>query len=150
MKQKTKREEFCFSFLTWVYAAFPETYAFAPTRKPIQAVEAMHPTIIPSTVCISGIYFVWKRIYLIRSILLDCQRSVFAGSLVALFCEWIFSPGAYLHVSPVCTGWRTGPHSPSQSPRCGTCVSSQCSAVAQCQVSVSTVSRSPELRLTAG
>ena len=150
MKQKTKREEFCFSFLTWVYAAFPETYAFAPTRKPIQAVEAMHPTISPSTVCISGIYFVWKRIYLIGSILLECQRSVFAGSLVALFCEWIFSPGAYLHVSPGLhsRAGHTGPHSPSQ---CASHVSLVCqpvSGVLQCQLSVSTVSRSPELSET--
>ena len=155
MKQKTKREEFCFSFLTWVYAAFPETYAFAPTRKPIQAVEAMHPTISPSTVCISGIYFVWKRIYLIGSILLECQRSVFAGSLVALFCEWIFSPGAYLHVSQACTAGQgtLDPILPVSAPHmCHLCVS-QCPVCCNvsCQSRLSPGLRSwVRLRLTAG
>ena len=71
---------------------------------PSKAVEAMHPTILPSTVCMSGIYFVWKRIYLIGSVLLECQRPVFAGSILSLLC---FVSG-YFHLEHAFTSAR--PH----------------------------------------
>ena len=68
-------------------------------------------------------------------------------SLVALFCEWIFSPGACLHVSqaPHCTA-----HTSLDPFWDVSCVSpvSQCPVVLQCQLSVSTVSKSLSLSAT--
>ena len=126
MKQKTKREEFCFSFLTWLYAAFPETYAFAPTRKPVQGSRS-NASDRQSLNCLHV-----RNLLCLEEDLVD--RICFAGMSKAwcwsFFCWFtrcfvlwvdIFTSGIASRQTPHITG----PHSLR-------CVSS-CPAVLQCQ-----------------
>ena len=126
MKQKTKREEFCFSFLTWLYAAFPETYAFAPTRKPVQGSRsnASGPSVPQLSACqeftLFGRGFSWSDLFCwnVKGLVLE-----FFCWFTRCFVLWvdIFTSGIASRQTPHITG----PHSLR-------CVSS-CPAVLQCQ-----------------
>ena len=137
MKQKTKREEFCFSFLTWLYAAFPETYAFAPTRKPVQGSRsnASGPSVPQLSACqeftLFGRGFRWSDLFCwnVKGLVLE-----FFLLVHSLLC---FVSG-YFHLG----------HSFTSDPAYHwTPFSEMCQLVSGCvamSVSVSTVSKSPE------
>ena len=146
MKQKTKREEFCFSFLTWVYAAFPETYAFAPTRKPVQgsrsnasdrhSLNCLHvrnllclEEDLVDRICFAGMSKAW------------CWCFLLVHSLLCFVSGYFHLGHSFTSDEAAHPAYRWTPFS-VLSLRCVMC---QCvSGCVAMSVSVSTVSRSPE------